>query len=312
MPTKDTQNVKGLQNKNLSIGCRIAERIFGHAYRISEWIYNFRARFASSPVRVRIAGEEFIFDVPLSPGAGLDVAVHGIREPYNVEFFVRVMRKLSPNVHVDIGANFGYYATIAGRFASKVIAFEPQTWLEKYLRTNLDRERAEYKIITAAVYPSKSGWVTIEVPEYHNLARVSDSGSICVPAIPPEDIPRMVDGSWTLRMDIEGGEKHILIPIIREAESLGNLPRYVFVEFHPRYVGEDFLRRVDRMFRDLGYSAYYIFDPARVLMCLPGWQIFGWLGYIGLWRESDPIDETMRRRWSVYCHYIKKDADFQL
>lgn len=274
-------------------------------YYPSKLIYAFRARSVSSPVRVRIAGEEFVYDVPLSPGAGLDIAVCGIREPYSSDFFVRTMRELSPDVHVDIGANFGYYATMAGRFASKVVAYEPLSWLKQYLRANLDRERADYSINVAAVYPSESGWVSMEVSDVHNLSRVASSGSLRVPAVPPERILDAVDGSWTLRMDIEGGEKEILIPIMREAASRDNLPRYVFVEFHPKYVSEEFLRRVDRMFRTYGYRAWYFFEPVPEIMCFPGWRVFELLGFIGLWRGPDPIRESLRRGgWMLHTHYI--------
>ncbi len=289
----------------MGLRTKIAERLYGHFYslgrrRYDQWL-EANAGTLFWPKEVEIRDTVYFYVLRVGNNAMGDLAACGIREPYSTFHFYDQLRLLRPELHVDIGANFGYYASIASRF-SPVVAYEPLEEVIPYLSANLNYNGVYgYKIHSVAVYPTDTGYVNFHVAEKNNLSRVSDDG-VPVPAVSPESVIPGVS-PWTLRMDIEGSEREVLSEVMTEASGVGNLPAYVFVEYHPNLIGIGEVRRLDFLMRDLGYLPTYYFEPVPEVMCFSGWKVLEKLGYVGRW-DGDALEEASRRNWVLHAHYM--------
>ena len=280
------------------------ERPYHYLVKLGSAIDAIRSRSlpreGSAEVRVPLTTGGFYrkrYFVPLSPGAGRDIYLHHIREPFSSVTYASTLSILSSEGFrvsvLDIGSNFGYYAAMAERYAHEVHAFEPQALLLKYLRTNC----SICFIYRAAVW-TETGTVRFDVPDRHNFGRVSDEGSLEVPAISVADLPSLSGDTVVLRMDIEGGETEILRPLVRRYR-----PGYIFVELHPNIVGEREISRLLDFLGDYAFIAYY--EPLPETIGLPLSRLVWRTADIGVPRFNNQVYSMLSRGWVVHLHAYK-------
>lgn len=141
---------------------------------------------------------------------------HGFWEP---ELGALMERYLKPGqTFVDIGANIGYFAVLAGRLVGPdgwIVAVEPDSDNLVTLTANLWRNgnRANTTIVPAAAY-SHSGAITLLVNEESRAACVvkadaQEGEGILVPCTTVDDLPleRPID---MLKIDAEGSDLEVL------------------------------------------------------------------------------------------------------
>jgi len=250
--------------------------------------------------------------VPLAPGAGRDVYLHHVREPFSSAVYAATLRTLGEDTTVyEIGANVGYYLVPGAKLASKIIAFEPQHALHRYLRTNLAINRLSNVSLHAQAIWSSRGSLRMTSPEKHNLSRVDPRGTVSVEAIVPEDLPRPDTSRSVLRMDIEGGEQHILSRLVTHLS-----PDYIFVELHPNIIGTDKAVSLALSLVDRGYLPLTFLEPLPETIGLPFapsvWRLTG-IGpqFHSLSREGllRGLFSAFSRGWVVHTHWYR---DFSL
>ena len=282
------------------------ERPYHYLVQLGRWLDERRSRNLppEGEARVRIPLDcghfELRYFVPISPGAGRDIYLHHIREPFSTVTYTLALKFLSqaydlPLSVYDIGSNFGYYAKIASIYADVVSAFEPQRFLTKYLKRNCP----SCDVYNYAVW-TKSGRVKFQIPDLHNLARVSDDGDVEVEAIGVDELPGSPGDLVVLRMDIEGGEKEILLPLVNKFE-----PVYVFVELHPNIIGEEETRKLLRKLERNGYLLLAYYEPLPETIGLPFYKQVWRSASIGIPYVNKDVYGMLSRGWVVHLHAIR-------
>jgi FkbM family methyltransferase len=183
----------------------------------------------------------------------------GTSEPAEQEF---VRRRLhSGDVFYDIGANIGFYTTIAGRLVGpqgSVFAFEPDPTCAQQVKLNADlNDFSNVTVVDVAVSDSP-GTMTLQRGEefgqgstHNRLAVGSDASGLQVKVIAVDEWRSQSNApAPTLVMiDVEGAEIHVLrgmLATIREHKPL------ILCEVH--WLGEVFDEFVDVYLRPLGYQ----------------------------------------------------------
>lgn len=132
-----------------------------------------------------------------------------------------ILAPLSPgDVFVDVGANVGYYTTLAALRVGErgqVVAFEANPLTAEQLRRNIAaNDLGNVKVVEAAAFDGSAVCATIYVPRnVFGMASVHENGASGVAAYPVEcttiaaecnELPRIK----MLKMDIEGAEYEAL------------------------------------------------------------------------------------------------------
>lgn len=135
-----------------------------------------------------------------------DIERHGVWEPRTTEYIKSHLR--AGQLFVDVGAQVGYFSTLASGLGAKVIAFEPSSENRKYLAENcpniqiIDKALSNINAQVQLFIGKTPGEHSLE-QNYHNAI-----GSEIVEAIKYDDlnlgIPDMI------KLDIEGGEQKAL------------------------------------------------------------------------------------------------------
>ncbi len=220
--------------------------------------------------------------VPLQIGGiGRALALHGHRE---LDQYTILHQVIKPgDVFLDLGANIGYYAIIAGKLISpggKLMCFEPDPRNVNYLRQNIELN----KLTDIAEYSDKAvsdftGETTFNITELSNLNSIEPfrgatnesivsrgmherklEKTIPVKTISLSDlIEQSPKGIDAIRMDVEGHEVQILGSLaaaMKKPKLAAKAPRViVFEPHHWEYVeGHDLLP----VMKDLYKSGYRV------------------------------------------------------
>lgn len=243
--------------------------------------------------------------VTTEPGAGRELYLHHRREPFStVVFHSMLYRYYQRSVVYEIGANLGYYLIPELVLSRYVFAYEPQSRLVPYIDQSIDLNGLSHdnlSLFDYAVWPG-GGTVYMELPDRHNFARVSPSGTYEVSALDPSELPDPVSDVVFLRMDIEGGEEKVLHPLVDRFH-----PAYIFVEVHPNIIGPDKAYRLIRYLDKKGYWVLPIFEPLPETLDLPFYDLVYKLANIG----PVPYFRTIfHRGWVVHIHAFRWFDDF--
>lgn len=171
------------------------------------------------PARPHIATiepEKLLLEVTPSEVVGKPIAHYGVYE-YAV---TRLLRSyLQPgDVFVDVGANIGYYSTIAANIvggSGRVFAFEPSDRIRARLLRNVALNEFTQVEVRSEAVSNRSGTVNLVEPESgknDGLAFVDRSGStgVSVAAIRLDDLPELAQRvPALLKVDVEGGEPEV-------------------------------------------------------------------------------------------------------
>lgn len=165
------------------------------------------------------------FDVSVHDPACFNLMMMGTRDPLETEFVRRLVRP--GDVVFDVGANIGWYTTLAARLVSpggRVHAFEPVPGTIEVLRRNCDRNGALTNVALNNVGLGEApGRFTIFVPRQHGGASLRRWGDE-----PMDEIECRVEtlddycernGVNTVRLikcDVEGAE----LGVMKGAERL--------------------------------------------------------------------------------------------
>jgi FkbM family methyltransferase len=201
-------------------------------------------------------------------GVGWPIFVHQEYEPAETLFLTRSLR--AGNVFVDIGANVGYFTTLASRLVGprgKVIAFEPDPDSCALLRANLRRNGARNAVVfsdalgaedrAGQLYLSKSNF-----GDHRVAAGGEDRQSV------PISIRRfdtVCDGLELskidfIKIDVQGYEPQVFEGMGGCLERLQ--VRTILMEFWPygiRYAGDSPEKLIDRLVND-GYVIHELND----------------------------------------------------
>jgi FkbM family methyltransferase len=172
-------------------------------------------RLGVRDMRCGYFGAEFLVD--LQAGFGFDLATRRF-EHGDLVRLVNACRRLRPSVFVDIGANIGIYACIAGRLdpGIRIVAIEPDPKPFRLLQAQISHNglgsRATLIRSAAGASPGKEvglvhgtgvkeGWTYVTQPgDGYCTATVLTLDSL--------DLPR--DGCVAIKIDVDGYELEVL------------------------------------------------------------------------------------------------------
>jgi FkbM family methyltransferase len=189
-----------------------------------------------------------------------------------------VTRCVAPgDTAIDVGANFGVYATALAKAvapAGRVIAFEPTARTARYLRSTAGAATDSRIDVHQAAVSDRAGtaWLTAGwTPELNALATGTESppGGEQVPVVPLDDALRDCGGPISfLKIDAEGHE--LRVGQGGRTTLSNHEPLVMFEATHAGAINVELLA----FLRDLGFSAYSLvpglgvlapLDPARAL-----------------------------------------------
>ena len=183
----------------------------------------------------------------------------GTSEPTEQDFVCR--RLHLGEVFYDIGANIGFYSTIAGRLVGpqgRVVAFEPDPVCATQARLNADLNAFDHVTVVVAAVSDKPGAMRMQRGEdvgqgsaHNRLAAASDSTGIPVRVVTVDGWRAENDASppTFVMIDVEGAEIDVLrgmLTTIRDYKPL------ILCEVH--WLGDLFNEFVDAHLRPLGYE----------------------------------------------------------
>ena len=179
--------------------------------------------------------------------------VMGTSEPLEQETLSRLLG--SGDTFYDIGANIGFYSTIAGRLVGdggKVFAFEPFPIAARQCRTNAELNGYSHISVIEAAIGNRDGVAMLELGDNPALHRLSESaGSVQVPVITLDawQIQTGAPPPHLIMIDIEGNEIDALMGMKNTLER--HRPS-LMVEVH--WLGERFASFVEKELSPLGYT----------------------------------------------------------
>jgi FkbM family methyltransferase len=152
-----------------------------------------------------------------------------------VNSFCRLLEPLSDVVLFDCGADIGTFSALVCSRTSRVgrvIAFEPNPEVARFMKRNLSQLQVPSEAITKAV-SCFEGTGRLEVPEYdhsdHARFLVPGKGTLEVVTIDSLDVR---GGNVAIKIDVEGSELEVLKGAAETISSARNC--VIAVEAHPR------------------------------------------------------------------------------
>lgn len=191
--------------------------------------------------------KEIILDVNYTPkikskiilptadeGLTKDLVLHGMREPTEVELFIKEIGGTNLNV-VDIGANLGFYLLLEPHLTTgKIYGIEPNPKSYEYLVRSVKLNKFE-KIKTFNMgIGEKKGKIPFYISKKWNWCRFTKGGedivevkNILVDSLDNLFKKEKID---VVRMDVEGYEVEILRGMVNHIKNNPDLK--VFMEYH--------------------------------------------------------------------------------
>jgi len=169
----------------------------------------------------------------------------------------QILKQYLPHkgVFYDIGANIGFYATIAARLVGsegKVFAFEPFAASAEACRRNAKLNNfTQVRVVEAAV-AAEEGEMTLELGESSAVHRLSVGGNGCKVRVLAIDQWRTEEGTPApdlVMIDAEGAELEVLRGMLK---TLRETRPTIMVEVHWR--GDAFLNFCSDHLFQLGYK----------------------------------------------------------
>jgi FkbM family methyltransferase len=213
----------------------------------------------------------------------LDPVTHFAREAtsgkgYEPEMSALVTGLLRPgDVFVDIGANEGYFSTLAATVVGdgRVFAVEPQGRLIPVIEENLKLNGASNATVSHLALADRNATATIHLQASVNTG-VSGlfnpgrrgTGTETVPTMTLDDYfaANGIGRVRLMKVDCEGGEKLVLEG---GRETLRSKRIEVLAwEYHPLVLSEEEIRTMDEFLQGCGYS--FLNLGGQTLYCLPG------------------------------------------
>lgn len=178
-------------------------------------------------------------------------------------YFIRALK--SSDVFYDVGANYGFYALLAGEFTKDVVAFEPMPAVAAGLVEN--SAGTSVKVVDAALWDS-TGTATLyrhvlgdvfntlepKVAEA-NLSRAA--GKIEVRCVTLDDYVKTNPPPTVIKIDVEGGEKRLLAGA---SATLRSARPVVAMEVWAGEAGEKFSLPAALALLELGYEVSALDD----------------------------------------------------
>jgi FkbM family methyltransferase len=138
--------------------------------------------------------------------------VYGYYEPGQQKYLLENIQKMSADMFLDIGANFGYYSVLAGDqgIVSKIISFEADKRNIGQLSTNIWLNGLSDKTtVVAKAISDTSGTISFApAPENSTgVSRVTDKGdALQIECISIDDYLDCTGQKIAVKMDVEGHE----------------------------------------------------------------------------------------------------------
>ena len=197
----------------LKNSARLLQRSRFHYYRMAMLQPPFWLSANGKTCRV-IAGNDL--------GAGSCYAEVVVEDCYHIFHYAK---RASPQVIVDIGANFGVFSKLCSLLfpQSDIYAYEPNPSAVNWLAQNASGTRIQ--VIRGAVGQS-AGEVKLDTSYDSTIGRIKANGNLVVQCIGASDVAagRQID---LLKMDCEGSEYSILQDL-----TLLNRTKEVCMEYH--------------------------------------------------------------------------------
>ncbi|MFB6144438.1 MAG: FkbM family methyltransferase [Candidatus Nanohaloarchaea archaeon] len=141
-----------------------------------------------------------------------------------------ILEELSEgDVFYDIGANVGYFTTLAAETGADVFAFEMHPELKKSIESNLELNSLEAEIVQKAVSNSLET-ISFDLKVVPTVSS-SGEGEVSVDTITLDSFAENNPAPDIIKIDIEGYEEKALSGA--EVLLADNPPRTIFVEVHP-------------------------------------------------------------------------------
>jgi FkbM family methyltransferase len=179
-------------------------------------------------------------------GVGWPIFMEQKYEPAETRFIERTLRP--GDVFVDIGANIGYFSTLASRLvgpAGRVIAFEPDPETCQLLRGNLRRNRAANAVVCECALGSESGMGRLyrsdsNFGDHRVAAGTEDRQSVPIALRRFDEVAARLglDRVDFIKIDVQGYEPQVFAGMDDSLDRLG--VENVLMEFWPygiRYAG---------------------------------------------------------------------------
>ncbi len=168
---------------------------------------------------------------------------------------------------IDVGANDGCYVHFLKRYARRVYAFEPISWLADDLRRKFQNDiRADSVVISDIALSRSSGSSVLRVPIIdgvlvHGCSSMTQIAANKFPEarevrIRTEPLDRIYSGELGfMKVDVEGHEEEVLEGA---RETIGRWQPRLQVELEES-IAPGSIARVAALLRGMGYRGYFIF-----------------------------------------------------
>jgi len=168
---------------------------------------------------------------------------------------------------IDVGANDGCYVHFLKKYARRVYAFEPISWLADDLRRKFQNDlRTKSVVISDVALSRSSGSGVLRVPiidgvMVHGCSSMTEAAATKFPEarevhIRTEPLDRIYSGELGfMKVDVEGHEEAVLEGA---RETIGRWQPRLQVELEES-IAPGSIARVAELLRGLGYRGYFIF-----------------------------------------------------
>lgn len=213
------------------------------------WRWIWRKHVLRQPYQIRRIHDYSMYLDHRVPGVSRPLAIHGSREEDKTEL---LRRELEPGmVHLDLGANIGYYALFAARRVGpngRVICLEPDPRNLEVLRRNVALNKMDgFVEVHALAASDATGQATMYTAAASNLntlvkqveVKASSARPVSVETVTIDALMAARGGHLNfLRMDIEGYEVEALRGAMKTLEA-SPPPCKILLETHAQMYGPD-------------------------------------------------------------------------